>query len=191
MPAIILAAGASRRLGQPKQLVRFEGETLLERTIGIAKECGVRPIVVLGAFAEEIAQSLNSIDVQIAFNPDWEQGMATSIKVGLLKAGESEEDLPGIMLLVCDQIRLGARQIEALLHAWERNHRSLTIASGYAGAIGIPAVFPRSLFPSLMNLKGDEGARTVLKNLGETIVKVPFDGGHIDVDTPQDLIHLS
>jgi molybdenum cofactor cytidylyltransferase len=192
LPAIILAAGASRRLGRPKQLLQLDGETLLARIIRVARDAGAAPVlVVLGAHAHEISASVQLHEVTTVLNPDWQEGIASSLCVGLRALLSCVPDAPGVLLLVCDQPRLTATHLRTLTDRFYQNSQSAAIASTYSGARGIPAIFPRALFPRLLALSGDKGARGILADPGCPIVEVPFPGGEIDVDSPADLDTLN
>jgi molybdenum cofactor cytidylyltransferase len=188
IPAIILAAGASRRLGEPKQLVRVDGETLLDRTIRIVRESGVETVfVVLGAHHERIASCADLKTVHSIFNKDWEQGIATSIQAGVRAVQEACPDAGAVMLLVCDQPRLSSQHLRALIETHARALEPAIVASSYAGIAGIPAIFPAGQFAELSALCGDSGAKLLLRNPRCALVEVPFAGGEVDVDTPADL----
>jgi molybdenum cofactor cytidylyltransferase len=192
VPAIILAAGASLRLGQPKQLVLRNGETLLERAIHFALESGAAPvIVVLGAHHEQISTSINFKDATAIVNPHWEQGIATSIHAGLKAVERLAPASSGALILPCDQLRLSPDHLRALRSAFAMQPEPSIAASSYAGTLGIPAVFPRAAFPQLLALQGDKGARALLLNPPCPVIKVPFAGGEIDIDEPADLDLLS
>jgi CTP:molybdopterin cytidylyltransferase MocA len=193
VPAIILAAGASRRLGQPKQLVQIAGETLLARTIRIVGESGADPVfVVLGAHREIIAANVDLSHIHPAYNPLWEQGIASSIHAGMTALHEFDPEAKAALLLVCDQPRLTAEHLRSLIRAYEQTVEPaivgcMIVASQYAGIAGIPAIFPASQFASLMALQGDAGAKILLQGPALSRVALPFAGGEIDVDTPSDL----
>jgi molybdenum cofactor cytidylyltransferase len=184
--AILLAAGASRRLGTPKQLLVWRGETLLRRTARLALEAGFRPVrVVLGAEAPRCEATLRDLDVEIVANPAWEAGMSTSLRAGLEGLAA---DVDAVLVLVCDQPALSLGHLESL-RAAQLAHPETAVASGYAGARGIPVLFPRVFFERLERLQGDRGARSLLQ--GEDVLEVPFPGGEFDLDTPEDLTRLS
>jgi molybdenum cofactor cytidylyltransferase len=188
VPAIVLAAGASRRLGQPKQLVRIAGETLLARTLRVVREATSEPtLVVLGAHREEIATNVDLSYAHVVANPDWEQGIASSIRAGIRALLDLDPDASAVLLLVCDQPRLSADHLRRLIETHEQAGEQLIGASHYAGATGIPAIFPASQFARLLALEGDVGARYLLRNAGCRVVEVEFSGGDIDIDLPSDL----
>ena len=182
--AVVLAAGGSRRLGRAKQLAVVDGETLLGRTLRVVCEAGVDSVVVvLGARAEEIAAAVDWRGSRVEVNPDWETGMASSIRAGVLAAGNAD----GVLMLVCDQARLAAEHLRELLRRFDG---AGVVASGYAGIVGIPAVFPKTMFGQLMRLEGDAGARVLLREYAGQVEVVPWENGVVDVDTAEDLSAL-
>lgn len=181
IPAIILAAGASRRLGTPKQALVWGGEALLHRAARVALEAGFAPVlVVLGACAEASLKALAGLPVEVVSNPAWEEGMGASIRAGVAALSPDAE---AVLLLVCDQPALDPALLDAIRNAHDQApHR--VIASTYSGIRGVPALFPAARFPELRALTGDRGARGLL--LGAEVLEVPFPGGELDVDTPAD-----
>jgi molybdenum cofactor cytidylyltransferase len=189
--AIILAAGASRRLGQPKQLVAYQGETLLERTIRLAKESGASPVLaVLGANLQIIRAATQFDEAIPVFNEHWEQGIASSIHAGLDALDAHASQASGVLLMGCDQPRLSAEHLRALMETFAAQDEPCIVASVYAGVQGVPAVFPRVLFPALRALRGDKGARSLLVQPLCPVIALPFDGGDVDIDLPADLAQL-
>jgi molybdenum cofactor cytidylyltransferase len=172
--AVVLAAGASKRLGEPKQLIAIAGETLLERAVRTAREAGCEPVtVVLGAASDAIRERCDLSDAVVVLNDAWEEGMASSIRVGVAAVDGAD----GVVLMACDQPAVTADHLRKLLATGE------VMASAYAGRRGVPAYFPASSFPVLMQLRGDAGARELLR---EAPV-VELSGGELDVDTATEL----
>jgi molybdenum cofactor cytidylyltransferase len=176
--AVVLAAGASTRLGELKQLVMLANETLLERAARMAREAGCSPvIVILGAEAEAVRARSSLGDAVIVVNGGWEEGMASSVRLGVqtcrLIAGEAE----GIVLMTCDQPAVTVQHLQLLMTGGEVK------ASRYAGRNGVPAFFPAQSFNELLSLTGDVGARTLLASADA--VELP--DGDLDVDTAEDL----
>lgn len=192
VPAIILAAGASRRLGQPKQLVVNSGETLLARAIRVAQKAGAAPVVVvLGSDSEAISASLGKRrDLVIVENPDWAEGIASSIRSGLQAAERHAPMSGGVLLSACDQPHVSSEHLQQLLARFHAQFDSAIVASLYGGTRGIPAVFPRSMFPLLEALAGDTGARSLLAHPPCPLAGIALRGGEIDIDTPADLDQL-
>jgi len=189
--AIVLAAGASGRLGQPKQLLRHGGETMLARAVRLAGEAGAAPVIaVLGAEQERIRAAVVFGNAIVVVNSDWELGMATSIQAGLRAVDEHVPQVGGALILACDQPRLTAAHLEALLAAFAADSGLAIVASAYAGKTGVPAVFPRQVFAALHGLSGDQGARALLMEPPCKLILLPFPGGEIDIDVPDDLGQL-
>ena len=172
--AVVLAAGASTRLGEPKQLAVVGGERLLERAVRVAREAGCAPVVVvLGARAEEIRAACVLGDARVVVNEEWSEGMGASVRVGVGAVGDAE----GAVLMTCDQPAVTAEHLRALMAVGD------VAASAYAGRCGVPAYFPAKAFAALMELWGDAGARGLLREAAT----VDLDGGELDVDTAADL----
>lgn len=191
LPAIVLAAGASRRLGEPKQLLTLGGETLVARAIRLAFEAGVTPVfVVIGAHADQVRASLGPLHVIPVPNDRWSQGIASSIHAGLRALNADQPDSAGTLILACDQPRLSAAHLSALIDCFNAQPHPSIAASAYSGVLGIPAIFPRIVFPGLFALQGDKGARALLLQPPCPLVAVDFEGGEIDIDRPEDRAQL-
>ena len=191
IPAIILAAGASRRLGQPKQLVTFQGETLLERAIRLGSQSGAAPvIVVMGANFAAICASISFEGAIPVLNDQWERGISSSIHAGLDEAEVRAAGTPGVLVMACDQPQLSAGHLSALLAAFGEQKIPSIITSAYSDTHGIPAVFPRASFRGLRSLHGDKGARSLLAKPPCEVIAIPFAGGEVDIDLPSDLEQL-
>jgi len=189
--AIVLAAGASSRLGQPKQLIELRGETLLARVLRLAAGAGASPVIaVLGANHKAVRASIASKDAICILNEDWEKGIAGSIRAGLDALESNSPDCSGVIVLTCDQPRLTALHLRSMLDRFSEQGENVIVASRYAGSLGVPAIFPRNAFSGLRALQGDRGARTLLANPPCPLVEVEFPGGEIDIDTPDDLAQL-
>jgi CTP:molybdopterin cytidylyltransferase MocA len=173
--AVVLAAGASTRLGEPKQLIVIDGETLLERAVRIALEAGLAPVIVVVQDATLI-ETLQAHGAQVLLNRKFYEGMSTSIHAGVRWAGGMKVD--GVVLMTCDQPGVTAGHLQDLSAQPES-----IAGSGYAGKIGIPAYFPSSRFGELMKLSGDAGARELL--CGARAVNCEALG--LDIDTEDDL----
>jgi CTP:molybdopterin cytidylyltransferase MocA len=191
IPAMVLAAGASRRLGQPKQLLVHQGEFLIERAIRLANEAGASPVIaVLGAQFEIICASIAPNNAILSVNDRWEQGIAGSIHAGLKTLDVVAKSARGVLILSCDQPRLTAAHLRALIETFMAQNQPAIVASAYAGIHGVPAVFPRSVFPGLLALKGDKGARALLVKPPCPVIALVFEGGEVDIDQPGDLAQL-
>jgi molybdenum cofactor cytidylyltransferase len=189
---VLLAAGGSSRLGRPKQLLLHEGKTLVRRAAEAAVAAGCEPVVVvLGAHAQDVAAELTGLPVRTVHNAAWEAGMGSSLRVGLRALDtEGRQSVDAALVMLCDQLRVDARHLRALVEAFTRT-RSPIIASGYDGARGVPALFSRALFSELESLTADQGARGVIAQDPSRVVEVVLAGGSEDVDKPADLSRLA
>lgn len=185
---IILAAGGSQRLGQPKQLVAIDGVSLLERTVTAALETpNLWPvIVVLGANAELIRPVLRRYPVLVADNPAWAEGIASSLRIGLTTLNQFSINVGRTLISLCDQPHLSSQVFSDLLAA-QRQSQSDLVAAYYQGHPGAPALFGRKYFEQLGQLTGDEGARTLFRSIpANEITAVEWPDLGLDLDTPED-----
>ena len=186
IPIVILAAGGSRRLKQPKQLIPYRGATLLRHAAGTAIESGVGPvIVVLGAAAGPCADELSGLDVEILDHSGWGEGLGSTIRVGVRAARTRHPDLRAVLLMTCDQPGVDGDMLRTIAAAWRKSGARI-VASGYAGTAGIPAVFAASEFTALESLIGDRGAQALVRS-GAGVVIVPCPAAELDVDEARDL----
>jgi molybdenum cofactor cytidylyltransferase len=189
--AIILAAGPSSRLGQPKQLVSVDDEPLLQRAIRCAGEAGATPvIVVLGAHREAIQRAIDFGATTVLVNDDWEEGMASSIRAGVRAVESGVAGSAGVLLMTCDQPQVTAEHLRKLIEEFDGQGGTMLIASSYARVIGTPAIFPRAMFTDLLALRGGRGARGLLTKASLPVVEIQLEGGEVDIDRPQDLAGL-
>ncbi len=187
---IILAAGASTRLGQPKQLLLFQGKTLLIHTIEQALSSRCRPIiVVLGSQAEYIKLNINSYPIFIVKNPNWEQGMSASIQTGIKQLQQIQPDSKGVVITLCDQPFISSQIIDKLVETYQQTQYSIVV-SEYNNILGVPALFSNTLFGELMNLDTTTGAKSLIHKYSNERSIVPFPLGIFDIDTPQDYENL-
>jgi molybdenum cofactor cytidylyltransferase len=188
--AIILAAGGSARFGRPKQLLAFQGESLARRAVRAATEArcaGV--VVVVGDLGAEIKNDLRDRSATIVPNADWRQGLGTSIRCGLRSLLASPADLDAVVILACDQPFVESGTIATLITEHERGGKPI-VASSYANTLGIPALFDRSCFDSLLALPDDSGAKAIIESRRDEVASIEFEKGAIDIDTPADFERL-
>lgn len=186
--AIVLAAGAATRFGSPKQLVRIGDRPLLSLITGRAAEVvGHALIVVLGAQAAELAPLLRHSPASVVVNRYWREGIGSSIRAGVAHLPASCE---GVMLVLADQACVTAGDLRRLAAAWRRQPLSIA-AARYGTTVGVPAIFPRYLFGELGELKGDTGAKRLLKRHSDFLTRVQMSSAAFDLDTPADLLELN
>jgi len=188
---VILAAGNSSRLGRPKQLLPYQGKTLLTHVVTEALAAALSPVVVLtGAYREEIQDSLQGQRVALVYNPEWETGMASGIVAGLGKALSIEPYLQSVIVAVCDQPYISAELFRALIVKYAASGKGL-VACSYSEIVGTPVLFDVRYFKELSVLSGDAGAKQLLRKYPDDVATVPFPGGSIDIDTTEDFQRLS
>jgi molybdenum cofactor cytidylyltransferase len=182
---IILAAGASTRMGTAKQLLLHRGQTLIRRAAGAALASVCRPVVVvLGADAERVQLELEPLPIQVAVNHSWSEGMSSSIRVGLETLIAGNDAACGVVIMLCDQPFVTNVVINELVKAHRRTGKSI-VGSAYGEVLGVPAFFGKELFAELATLTTGEGARQIIANHSHNVAAVYFPEGAVDVDTPQ------
>jgi molybdenum cofactor cytidylyltransferase len=184
---ILLAAGESRRLGQPKQLVVVEGEPLVCRAARAALATGpAQALIVVGARAEAVWGAVADLTFTRVQCLDWASGLSASIRAGVRAV---DCDVDAALFVLCDQPALGASHLRALVDCWRREPQR-ACASAYAGTVGVPAILPRSWFPHLLAAAGDRGARDLLRARADDVLTVDAPWLAADVDRPADLPYL-
>lgn len=187
---VILAAGNSSRLGEPKQLLHFRGKTLIRHINEAALEAvGNHVIVVTGSNAELIKTELTDLPCLLAFNQNWQDGMSSSIKTGISALQTQHPDIKGTILAVSDQPFVSYETFHALIRSFEESGKGI-IASKYSGSLGTPAFFAASYFPALLQLTGAEGAKKLFKRYANDVSAYSFPQGSIDIDTQEDYKRL-
>lgn len=181
---LVLAAGASVRLGQPKQLVRVAGRPALHSVVSQATAiAGHAVTVVLGAHSAELTRLLQHSGVSTIVNRNWEEGMASSIRFGIAALPPACD---AVLILLCDQVAVTADDLRRLVSAW-RGEDSVIATATYRGTIGVPAIFPRWCFSELSQLRGDVGAKSVLERNRNRLAHVAMPNAALDLDTAEDL----
>ncbi|HWM24636.1 MAG TPA: nucleotidyltransferase family protein [Chthoniobacterales bacterium] len=184
--AVILAAGSSSRLGQPKQLLSFQRESLLRRAVRSALEAGCACVtVVAGEARDRIEIELRGTPAVVVENAVWQRGLGTSVRRGLRHLLSLRPEIDAVVLLACDQPFLDASVIASLIAQRENSGKAI-VASSYAGTLGIPALFHRSCFEALLALPDDSGAKMLIESRSADVAQIDFEKGAVDIDTPGD-----
>jgi len=203
--AVILAAGESSRLGQPKQLIQFRGKTLVRRVVDAASEAGCQPIlVVLGTERtshlysdglprvkgrhheiELITSELKKTGATIVANSNWKCGIGTSIRTGVQHLLDTAPGVEATVLLTCDQPYVDRAVIDGLI-TLHRETRKPIVAASYAGTLGVPALFDRGRLPELLRLDDSAGAKSTILSNRDQVAEFPFPEGKVDIDTAED-----
>jgi molybdenum cofactor cytidylyltransferase len=180
---LILAAGASTRMGRPKQLLPIQGQSLLQRIAQTALAANYQPVVVvLGAHLAQIQPQLQDLPVQIVENPDWSLGMGTSIRCGVQALLNQAPPPEAVIILLCDQPFVSAALLRELRIVYAATQAPI-VASAYADTLGVPALFSAQLLPELAGLAPQAGAKTLLQKYQAQVAQVDFPLGQTDLDT--------
>lgn len=184
---LILAGGSSRKLGTPKQLVEFNGVSLLRRATETALSCACkRVIVVLGSRAEEIHKEIRDLPVETVVNDEWIGGISTSLRKGLTQLMESDPNLSAAIIMLSDQPFVDEKTVRSLIDVYRTSGKPI-VAAEYDGVLGVPALFNHEVFPELLALEGDAGARVVIRQSDpDRVATVAAPEAAFDVDTPED-----
>lgn len=189
--AVVLAAGGSARFGADlKQLVRFDGETLVHRAARTALQAGLSPVlVVIGCRGEAVAAAVADLPVEIVESPGWQEGQSRSVTAGLTALPAEAE---AAIFVPCDQPLLDAATLEGLAATF-RDTRAPAVVPVFGGRRGSPVLFARALFGELTRITGDAGGRQVLSRYAGRIAQVELEREEplLDVDTPEDLAALA
>jgi molybdenum cofactor cytidylyltransferase len=188
--AIVLAAGSSSRLGKPKQLEKYQGTTLLRRTIKeIAGSKANGLVVVLGHGHGIMQDHISDLFINTVINYEWQKGMGSTIKCGLQYCRDFfNPDF--VLITVCDQPFLTTSVYDSLIQSIQDSNLDFVLSRYENGAEGVPGIFKKSIFEELENLPDEAGFKSVLKSKSFNYGAIDFPGGHIDIDTEKDLRFL-
>ena len=180
---LLLSAGASTRMGRPKQLLPYRGRTLLRRAAETAVASGCAPVVlVTGALHEELISEVAGLPIQAVRNANWESGMASSIQTGL--AAVAPEQPRAVLIMLTDQPLVTPTLLRQLVTQQQQTQAPI-VAAAYGDTLGVPAIFARALLPELLQLQGQQGAVRLIAGRGAAVGRVDFPAGLLDVDTPE------
>jgi molybdenum cofactor cytidylyltransferase len=188
---IVLAAGGSSRLGRPKQLLEFEGKTLLRRAVETALESELGPvIVVLGAAFDEVQKTIGDLSSDVIHNADWSTGMSSSVLAGLELLESTSPSISAAIFMLCDQPLVSRETLQRMADVYaEANAR--IVASEYNNTLGVPALFDRIWFDELRSLSGDKGAKSIINRHLNDVAKLYAPESGIDIDTIADYEKLT
>jgi molybdenum cofactor cytidylyltransferase len=187
---VILAAGNSSRLGQPKQLLIYGNSTLLLNAVDQSLQLPDAVVtVVTGASKDRAEEQLAGKNIDIRYNPDWETGMASSIRTGVSELLQLHPFMDAVLITVCDQPYLTNGTLASLVDGYLGTDKGI-VASSYDGTLGTPVLFSSKYFNTLMELEGQEGAKKIIQQHPEDTTHVDFPLGKIDIDTAEDYSNL-
>jgi molybdenum cofactor cytidylyltransferase len=187
---IILAAGAATRMGRPKQLLSYQGRSLILHAVEVALASMSQPIiVVLGAYAEQIKRELMPKAVQVVENSQWQEGMSSSIRAGISMLLKTNSKLDAVIISLADQPLVSPQIFNQLIRSYQETQKVI-VASKYNETTGVPALFSKALFPELMQLEGDKGAKALIQKYIDIGLILLIPEAAIDIDTPDDYKQL-
>jgi molybdenum cofactor cytidylyltransferase len=185
---VVLAAGGSSRLGQPKQLVSLGGRPALHIVVTTAMAiAGQAVTVVVGAHARDLTHLLAHTSASVIVNRHWEEGMASSLRAGV---NSLPATCDAVLVLLGDQVMVTSDDLRRLVSAWRAAGEGVATAT-YERHVGVPAIFPRHCFADLLALRGDQGARSVIERNHDRLTRVPMSNAAVDLDTPEQLLALT
>lgn len=183
--AVVLAAGASSRMGKAKQLLELNGQPLVARMSGLALEAGFEAVVVVTGARRAAVEAVLPDFVHAVYNPNWATGMGSSVHAGLSFAIRLFPELQYSGFMLTDQPYLTSGLLRKMLSQVQQS-TAPGIAAYYNGGLGVPAVFAADLFPPLLALDGQKGAKSILRKYQNVLHAMPFPGGAFDLDFPED-----
>jgi molybdenum cofactor cytidylyltransferase len=180
---VVLAAGASTRLGTPKQLLPYNGTTFIRRTIETSLLAQADSVhVVFGYEAKKMKSEISDLQVDIVLNPHWQNGISTSIRSGIQSL---ESNIDAAIIVLCDQPKLSTAILNTLIDTYISTRASIVTCT-YAGTVGVPTLYDRRIFPELLALRGDNGAKPIIERYAAERIEIDFSGGEVDIDTIAD-----
>lgn len=187
---LILAAGSSSRMGQPKQLLPWKDTTLLDNILKkVTSSCPMQIIVVLGAYAERIRSEIQEKKPIILMNEKWESGLGSSLACGAKYILEKKETYDGVLVLLGDQPFIDEDFIDTMIATFYDNEKGI-VATTYGKKVGVPALFSKDYFDALADLKGDSGAKSMLIAHDNDVIPISAGNVTLDIDTQQDYERL-
>ena len=187
---VILAAGESSRLGKPKQLLRFEGRTLIRRSVENALQSRAGPVlVILGSENEKVRNEIIDLPIETISNSEWKSGIASSIKCSVNKIIQENRKVSAVIFTLCDQPYVNYETLSKLVLKY-RSTGAKIVASEYEETIGVPALFDASLFEELMSLTGDSGAKSLIRRYSAKVEIISAPEAALDIDSLPDYQRL-
>lgn len=182
---LIVAAGNSSRLGEPKQLLKFKGKTLLRNVVEEAIKVSQSVVVVTGSGHSQISKEIEDLKVKIVENIHWNEGMGPSIKIGITQLLNEFPEVQNIIISVCDQPFIKASVFSDLIQMQKDSQKGI-VASKYSDTLGTPVLFTKKYLEELSRLSGQEGAKKIIQKFKDDIAEMNFEKGAIDIDTQTD-----
>ncbi|MEK9741259.1 MAG: nucleotidyltransferase family protein [Flavobacteriaceae bacterium] len=186
VPLLLLAAGKSSRMGTSKQLLQWKDKTLIEHSVKTGLSMKQEVYVVLGAYEKKIRQQLDSFPIKIVYNPNWEQGIGTSIAMGVSSVLTHCSEAEGVFIYLADQPFIDSKAILSFYTSFQKGENQIITTAYENEKWGVPALFDRCYFDSLTHLNKDVGAQQLIKENKENCTPIPFPKSTlVDIDTPK------
>ncbi len=187
LSVLILAAGGSSRFGALKQLLEYNGKSLLKRSVETALSLDCHEVIVVhGPKALKCQRELAIYNIDNIVNEDWESGMASSIKLGFKQLSPG---ISGVLVILCDQPLIEREMLENLISTWSKSTNKI-VAAEYSNTKGVPAIIPENFFKEIKKLSGDTGAKAILSQFEQDVISVPLPEAEFDIDTEEDFEKL-
>jgi len=186
IPNLLLAAGSSERMGQAKQLLPWQGKTLIEHQIEIRLKTGQPLFVVLGGHADKISQEIEKFPVTILINNDWIKGMGNSLAFGVKQIVHEFQDAEGILISLVDQPLVTSTHLKSMNHLFQIGHNQMIVSQSNSGWKGAPVLFDRYYFEELKQLDGNEGAKKIIQKYHDSVTSIVCNNLLDDIDTLED-----
>jgi len=188
---IVLAAGASTRMQEPKQLLEFEGKTLLRRAVETAISTNCQPVVVvLGANFNETLAEIRDLPVDVCHNTDWRKGLSSSLQCGIENMLNLNPNIDAFIATLADQPFVTANHLRDFIKRF-RETKNPIIAAKYNETNGVPALFSKEIFNEFKEISGDKGAKKILKKHQNTLISIDLPEAAHDIDTKEDYLKIS
>ena len=185
---IILAAGSSSRMGEPKQLMMYKNKTFLQHIISEAKNANLEPVICITGYQSDlITKNILHLEVTVVYNENWREGMGSGISAGIKQILLSDVD--SVILAVSDQPHISADLFRTMEELKDLSGKGI-VAASYAGTLGTPVLFAKNYFEQLKSLNGNQGAKNIVELNMPDVRSVEFEKGKIDIDTKEDYEHL-
>lgn len=187
---IVLAAGASTRMKEPKQLLQFEGKTLLRRAVETAIATDCKPVVVvLGANFNQTLAEIQDLRVDVCHNTDWRKGLSASLQCGIENLLNLNPNIDAFIATLADQPFVSKDNLLELKNKFLESKKPI-VAAEYNGIIGVPALFAKKIFKEFAGISGDKGAKTIIEKYRKTLVTINLPEAALDIDTNEDYLNL-
>lgn len=190
IPIVLLAAGGSSRMGMPKPLLQWGSKTLIEHQLLTLIKTGNPLVVVLGAAYQRVEPVVKEYNLSVVFNPNWEQGMGTSIAAGVAEVSKSYPAAEGVLIALIDQPLVTDSHYSALINAFQAGRQQIVASYSEQGWLGVPALYDRHYFEELMLLNAGAGAKQIIKKYPNKVIRVDAGALLDDMDTPEKYLHM-